>query len=123
MMTEKLADLLVVDSDDRTRGPEERWMRHEGYDGHCLSSGLAALEFLRTYRPRYAVLDLTTLGDQGLDVLAAIRHQPRLRDLSLVIHVAVPAPTGNAGGFQSIPYLPHGIDWATQRAESDRYRH
>ena len=122
MMDEKLADLLVVDGDERTRGAEERWMRHEGYDGHCLPSGIAALDFLAAYRPKYAVLDLTTLGDEGLDVLEVIRREPRLRDLSLVVHVAVPeSATDDAGGFQSRPYLTRGIDWPSMRAEAEEY--
>ena len=122
MLDEKLADLLVVDEDERTRGPEEQWMRGEGYDGHCLPSGVAALDFLASYRPRYAVLDLTTLGGDGIDFLAAIRLHPRLRDLALVVYVSVPeSDADNSGGSQSLPYLTRGIDWPGMRAEAERY--
>src|SRR5687768_1207109 len=86
---EKPTDVLVVDEDDLTRRAAEIWFQREGHEAHCLPSGLAALRFLDAYRPKFSVLDVTTLGAEGLDVLAAIRHQPRLRDLPMVIHVAV----------------------------------
>jgi DNA-binding response OmpR family regulator len=117
MVHEKSADLLVVDEDERTRGAEQRWMRHLGYEAFCLPSGIAALLYLNEYRPRFAVLDVTTLGDEGLDVLEAIRRQPRLRDLSLVVHVAVP----DAAGFRSQAYLTRGIEWLGMRAEAEKY--
>jgi ActR/RegA family two-component response regulator len=117
MMHEKLADLLVVDEDERTRGAEQRWMRLLGYEAFCLPSGLAALHFLDTYRPKYAVLDVTTLGDEGLDVLEVIRRRPSLRDLAVVVHVAVP----DGAGFRSQAYLTRGIDWLGMRVEAEKY--
>jgi CheY-like chemotaxis protein len=119
---EKLADLVVVDPNERTRPAAESWMRHEGYDAHCLPSGWAAVQFLQAYRPKFAVLDVTTLGDEGLSVLEAIRRQPRLRDLSLVVHVAVPdGHTAGADGFRSQAYLTRGINWPGMRAEAEKY--
>ena len=123
MSDEKSADLLVVDEDERTRPAAELWMRREGYDAHCVPSGRAAVRFLEAYRPKFAVLDLTTLGEEGLDVLETIRRAPRLRDLSAVVHVAVPeAPApGGAEGFRAQAYLTGGIHWPGMRAEAERY--
>jgi CheY-like chemotaxis protein len=103
MLEEKPADLLVVDEDERTRPAAESWMRGEGYEAHCLPSGWAALRFLESYRPKFAVLDLTMLGDEGLNVLETIRREACLRDLPMVVHVAsrtprrVPSPVTRTG--------------------------
>src|SRR5688572_23075050 len=113
MSDEKSADLLVVDEDERTRPAAESWMQSEGYDAHCVPDGYSAVRFLEAYRPKFAVLDLTPLGDEGLDVLEAIRRIPRLRGLSAVLHVAVPevSAPGGAEGFVVQAYLTGGINW------------
>ena len=115
----KLADLLVVDADDRTRGAAEEWMRTEGYDAHCVPDAWAAIRFLEAYQPKYAVVDVTTLGREGLNVLEKIRREPRLRDLPMVVHVAVP-DGDSPDDFRSQAYLTRGIDWPSMRAESER---
>jgi DNA-binding response OmpR family regulator len=121
MLDEKDADLLVIDGDERTRPAAESWMHSQGYDGHCLPDGWSAVRFLEAYRPRFAVLDLTTLRDDSLDVLELIRRAPRLRDLSLVVHVAVPDAGAAADGFHSQAFLTRGIDWPGMRAEAERF--
>jgi CheY-like chemotaxis protein len=120
-VNEKPADLLVVDEDERTRGASERWMRLQGYDAHCLPDGWSALRFLEAYRPKFAVLDLTTLGDESLCVLERVRREPRLRDLPMVVHVAVPEDGPSADGYRARAYLTRGIDWPSMRAEAERY--
>ena len=123
MLSEKSADLLVVHEDERTRTAAESWMHDEGYDGHCLPDGHSALRFLEAYRPKFAVLDVTTLGDESLDVLESIRREPRLENLSLVVHVAVPDSTNSAEGFTALAYLTRGINWPEMRAETERFHH
>ena len=118
---EKLADLLVVDGDERTRTAAEAWMRTEGYDAHCVPDGWSAIRFLEAHQPKYTVVDVTTLGRDGLNVLEKIRREPRLRDLPMVVHVAVPDGNEAAGGFRAQAYLTRGIDWPGMRAEAERY--
>jgi CheY-like chemotaxis protein len=120
-VNEKLADLLVVDGDERTRGASEEWMRTQGYDAHCVPDAWSAIRFLEAYQPRYAVVDVTTLGREGLSVLEKIRREPRLRDLPMVVHVAV--PDDSPDGFRSQAYLTRGIDWPSMRAEAEQYAH
>ena len=128
MNTEKPSGIVVVDEDEQTRRAAEAWLRDEGYAGVCVASGGAAIRFLDAYRPRFAVLDVTTLGADGLDVLEAIRREDRLNAVSLVVHVAVPEPadgeaTDAAGAteFRSQAYLTHGINWVGMRAEMEKY--
>lgn len=122
MLTEKDCDLLVVDEDDRTRGPAQALLRQRGYDAHCVSSGWAALRFLEHYRPKFAVLDVTTLGDDGLDVLDTIHARPGLGEMPLVVHIAVPDADGG-DGYSTRAYLTRGIDWPGRRAELARHVH
>jgi CheY-like chemotaxis protein len=129
MSDEKLADIVVVDEDELTRRAAEIWFRREGYDAAvCVASGGAALRFLDAYRPKFAVLDVTTMGADGLNVLEAIRREPRLRTSALVVHVAVPEHGDGSGNdaseateFRSQAYLTHGIDWPSMRAEMEKY--
>jgi DNA-binding response OmpR family regulator len=123
MLSEKSADLLVVDEDERTRTASESWMHDEGYGGHCLPDGVSAIRFLEAYRPKFAVLDLTTLGDESLDVLESIRREPRVQNLSLVVHVAVPDSLDPSRGFHAQAYLTNGINWPGMRAEVERFAH
>ena len=124
---EKLADIVVVDEDDLTRRAAQTWLRREGYYAAvCLPSGLDAVRFLGAYRPKFAVVDVTTMGADGLNVLETVRSEPRLRDLSLVVHVAVPeagvsADDDQATEFRSQAYLTNGIDWPGMRAEMEKY--
>ena len=126
-INDKLADILVVDEDEQTRRAAQTWLRREGYDAAvCLPSGLDALRFLHAYRPRYAVLDVTTMGHEGLNVLETLRREPRLRDLAVVVHVAVPEvgvsdETGEPLEFRSQAYLTNGINWPGMRAEIEKY--
>ena len=128
-MIEKLADIVVVDEDEQTRRAAEAWLKDEGYAAAvCVASGGAALRFLDAYRPKFAVLDVTTMGPGGLNVLEAIRREPRLRTLALVVHVAVPESEGgtsadadDATEFRSQAYLTNGIDWPGMRAEMEKY--
>ena len=129
MSDEKLADIVVVDEDEQTRRASEMWLRREGYDAAvCVASGGAALRFLDAYRPKFAVLDVTTMGPDGLNVLEAIRREPRLRGLAVVVHVAVPesgagasTDAAEATEFRSQAYLTNGIDWPGMRAEMEKY--
>ena len=124
---EKLADIVVVDEDDETRRAAQAWLRREGYDAAvCLPSGLDALRFLHAYRPKFSVLDVTTLGHEGLNVLETLRREPRLRDLAVVVHVAVPEvgirdEAGEPLEFHSQAYLTNGINWPGMRAEQEKY--
>ena len=122
MSTEKLAGIVVVDEDEQTRRASEAWLRDEGYEAAvCVASGGAALRFLDAYRPKFAVLDVTTLGPDGLNVLEAVRREPRLRTVALVVHVAVPEPlAAEATEFRSQAYLTNGINWPGMRAETER---
>ena len=84
------------------------------------------MRFLGAYRPKFAVVDVTMMGADGLLVLETIRREPRLRDLSVVVHVAVPEPgvsddNGEALEFRSQADLTNGINWPTMRAEIEKY--
>ena len=128
-MNEKLAGIVVVDQDEQTRRAAEAWLKEEGYAGAvCVASGGAALRFLDAYRPKFAVLDVTTLGPGGLDVLEGVRRDARLRSVALVVHVAVPESRGgesaepaDATEFRSRAYLTNGIHWPGMRAEMEKY--
>lgn len=128
-MSEKLSDIVVVDEDELTREAAQVWLRREGYDAAvCVPSGGAALRFLDAYRPKFAVLDVTTMGPDGLNVLEAIRREPRLRTLAVVVHVAVPESAegdvndaAEATEFRSQAYLTNGINWPGMRGEVEKY--
>ena len=129
---QKLSEIVVVDQDEQTRRAAEAWLRREGYEAAvCVASGGAAVRFLDAYRPKFAVLDVTTLGADGLNVIEALRREPSLRGVSVVVHVAVPeigsvderSGEADATQFRSQAFLTNGINWPTMRAELDQYVH
>ena len=117
-------DLPSIDTPEDEQIREQKWAFFEIECRQFAESepdGWSAVRFLEAYRPKFAVLDLTTLGDDSLDVLELIRRAPRLRDLSLVVHVAVPDAGAAADGFHAQAYLTRGINWPGMRAEAERF--
>jgi CheY-like chemotaxis protein len=75
--------------------------------------GLEALRLLRESRPPVAILDVTMPGLNGLDLCRAIRQDPRLSSMAIVIITANGGPADRAAAlaagadhFISKPFSP-----------------
>ena len=97
--------VLVVDDEEGVRETLCDLIRLVGCRAVAASNGAEALTLLRTARPCLIILDLLMPVMSGEELLAAMRDQPDLASLPVVISTSVPsrAPKG-------LPVIPKPID-------------
>ena len=80
--------ILIAEDEPSFRNVMAAFLRDKGYQVLTARNGQEALDLLRRERVDLAVLDLMmpTLG--GGDVIAAVRADPRLADLPLIVLTA-----------------------------------
>lgn len=69
-----LGRLLVVDDEAEIRDMLDRLLSSEGYEVEVAATGNEALSAMTDRRPDLVVLDVILAGEDGFDVLAAIRR-------------------------------------------------
>ncbi len=87
-----MAKILIVDDDidvGRTLG---LLLKHLDHNGVCVTSGEAALDYLRGAHPDLIILDEMMSGMDGMQVLREVRADPSLADLPVVFFSAVSDP-------------------------------
>ena len=80
--------ILVVDDDPDTRHIVRRLLSIQGHAVECAPGGPEAIELLRSVRPGLVILDWAMPRMDGLEVLSAIRSDPRLASVPVVIYSA-----------------------------------
>ncbi len=75
MRTELESLIFLVDDDENLRAVVERWLRKDGYDVSCLSSGDECLEALGEEAPDAICLDMNMPGLSGIETLERIRER------------------------------------------------
>lgn len=96
--------ILVVDDDAGSRELIREALRHEGHDVRTAPDGAAALSHLRSEPVDLVLLDRTMPGMDGLAVLSAIRDDPELALLPVVLVTALDEQASIVEG------LDHGAD-------------
>lgn len=84
-----MAKVLVVDDMAILRDPIAICLRQAGFDAACAADGAAALEAMRKSPPDLLLLDLAMPNVDGLRVLRAMRQEPRLAGLPVILLTAV----------------------------------
>jgi two-component system, cell cycle response regulator len=82
------AHVLIVDDDDGVRDLFERAFARQGFTVRTASGGEEALQLMTAEAPQLIVLDLMMPWVNGLQVLAAIRQQPGLAAVPVLIATA-----------------------------------
>lgn len=80
--------ILVIEDDPRVADLVRELLEMEGYGVRCVLSGDAALEAIEGDRPDACILDLMMPGRDGLDVLHALRRDPRTAHLPVIVLTA-----------------------------------
>ncbi|MCO4744511.1 MAG: response regulator [Proteobacteria bacterium] len=86
--------VLVVEDDDDVRDLVRRSLTREGYSVRTARNGRLALEELETLRPALVLLDLMMPEMDGFAVVAAMRENPELADIPVVILTAMDLTPG-----------------------------
>ncbi|WP_372808286.1 response regulator [Pontiella sp.] len=77
--------VFIVDDDVFLTGLYEKLLRSEGLDVEVANSGEEALERITGFHPDLVVLDLHMPGLHGTDVLRAIRENPDLQHMRVIV--------------------------------------
>jgi DNA-binding response OmpR family regulator len=96
-----VARILVADDDVDIRELVEFKLSTLGHDVVAVSDGQAAIEACQAQRPDLAVLDVMMPGVSGLDAIRAIRADPLLADLPVILLTARAQESDVETGFDS----------------------
>jgi DNA-binding response OmpR family regulator len=96
-----VARILVADDDVDIRELVEFKLTTMGHEIVAVGDGAAAIEACRTQRPDLAVLDVMMPGVSGLDAIRAIRADPGLADLPVILLTARAQESDVETGFDS----------------------
>jgi len=77
--------ILVVDSDKSTAGYVRNYLEESGYDATEAHDGETALQTISREKPDLVVLELTLPDQDGLEVIKAIRVDPALSRLPVIV--------------------------------------
>src|SRR5262249_45145125 len=79
------ADVLVVDDDPTAREMTERFLTREGFSVITANGGREALRLVRERHPTAITLDVLMPDIDGWTVLAAIKGDPALADIPVIL--------------------------------------
>lgn len=88
MGSDRTVRILVADDDADIRELVLLKLTQAGYQVESVPDGTAAWEAVRRDPPRLAVLDVMMPGMSGIDVLRAVRRDPALRDVQVILLTA-----------------------------------
>ena len=96
-----MARIVVADDDVDIRELVEFKLSTLGHDVVAGSDGAAAIDACQAQRPDLAVLDVMMPGVSGLDAIRAIRADPALADLPVILLTARAQENDVETGFDS----------------------
>jgi len=96
-----VARILVADDDVDIRELVEFKLSTLGHDVVAVSDGQAAIDACQAQRPDLAVLDVMMPGVSGLDAVRAIRADPALAGLPVILLTARAQESDVETGFDS----------------------
>jgi len=77
--------VLVIDDDADTREVLERFLNRKGFHVECASSGQDGLRLARELHPAAITLDVMMPGMDGWAVLSALKSDPELADIPVIM--------------------------------------
>ncbi|MGH3345925.1 MAG: response regulator transcription factor [Nocardioides sp.] len=98
---ENVARILVADDDVDIRELVEFKLSTMGHDIVAVGDGAAAIDACMAEKPDLAVLDVMMPGVSGLDAIRAIRAEPALADLPVILLTARAQESDVETGFDS----------------------
>jgi CheY-like chemotaxis protein len=113
--------VLVVDDDPTVRELMRRALGREGFRVETASGGKEGLEMARSIKPDVITLDVMMPDLDGWSVLTALKDDPELKDIPVIIMTIV--DNRNLGfALGAAAYLTKPIDRANLLSLLDKYR-
>jgi CheY-like chemotaxis protein len=113
--------LLVIDDDATARELMQRFLATEGFHVVTASSGAGGLRLAKELRPAAITLDVLMPGMDGWAVLTALKGDPELADIP-VIMLTILEEKSMAYALGASEYLTKPIDRSRLIAVLERYR-
>lgn len=92
--------VLVVDDNPDACQMLARLVRCVNGDAQCVTSGQAALDFVRGHHVDLMILDVMMPGMDGIEVLQRLRAEPQTAELPVVMFSAVADETAKNRAFE-----------------------
>ncbi len=113
--------VLVIDDDEDQRALMTRFLHREGFRARTAGDGEAGLELARALKPRAILLDVMMPGIDGWSVLSALKADPELRDIPVVM-VTFVDQRSLAQTLGAADYVLKPVRWERFKAVMDRFR-
>jgi PAS domain S-box-containing protein len=113
--------LLVIDDEETSRELMQRFLATEGFQIVTASSGADGLRLAKELRPDAITLDVLMPGMDGWAVLSALKGDPELADIP-VIMLTIVEEKSMAYALGASEYLTKPIDRSRLTAVLERYR-
>ena len=113
--------VLVIDDDASQRELMARFLAREGFGARAASDGASGIAMARTLRPRAILLDVMMPGMDGWSVLSALKADPDLADIPVVMITFV-SERGLALSLGAAEYVMKPVQWERFKQVMDRFR-
>lgn len=80
--------ILIVDDEPFILKSIQYVLNREGFETHCATNGAEALELLQNIKPRLMFLDVMMPKINGYEVCTAIKSDPQLKDIYVIMLTA-----------------------------------
>ena len=113
--------VLVIDDDANQRTLMTRFLQREGFAARIAENGMMGLELARTLKPRAILCDVMMPGLDGWSVLNALKDDPELATIPVVM-VTFVEQRALAASLGAADYVLKPVQWERFKSVMDRYR-
>ena len=115
------AGVLVIDDDAAQRDLMMRFLERQGFSAMAAADGASGLEMARTHLPRAILLDVMMPKMDGWSVLTALKADPKLAAIPVVMVTFVDERALSAT-LGAVDLVNKPVDWDRLKAVLDRLR-
>ena len=113
--------VLVIDDDEAQRDLMCRFLAREGFGAVTASNGVRGLELARALKPKVILLDVMMPGMDGWSVLSALKADPELANIPVVMITFV-RERGLARSLGAAEYVMKPVEWDRFKHVMDQFR-
>ena len=113
--------VLIVDDDETQRDLMSRFLTREGFLARTAADGPAGLLLAQQLHPRAILLDVAMPGMDGWSVLSALKADPALADIPVVM-VTFVTERALASSLGASEYVVKPVDWDRLRHVMEQFR-
>jgi CheY-like chemotaxis protein len=113
--------VLIIDDDAAQRDLMTRFLSREGYGSASAADGHTGLQLARSLHPRAILLDVTMPGLDGWSVLSALKADPAVAAVPVVM-VTFVDERGLAASLGAADYVMKPVRWERFRQVMERFR-